>query len=810
MQALWQDLRYAVRSLAKTPGFTLVALLTLALGIGANSAIFSVVNGVLLRSLPYPDADRLVVLRETYGGDKTGSVSGPNFVDWHDRTRAFQSMAASRGGAVSLLGVGEPEEVAAALVSADFFTTLGISPILGRGFHPGEDQGQATVAVISEALWRERFGADRGIIGRSLNLSGRPYTVVGVAPSSLTYPGRSRIWLPYGYGLGRSAERGSHSYDVIARLAPPATVASAQAEMSTVTRALTEAYPDQMAGRGAIVIPMTEDTVGPVRPVLLLLSGAVLLVLLIACANVANLFLVRATTRQRELALRAALGAGRWRLTQQAVAEAVVLAAVGGALGLVLASWSVDALLAMGPRGVPRLSEITVDGRVLVFTLVVSMAVGMLFGLVPAMVADRQAPAAALQSEGRGASGGRQRTRFRSSLVVGQIALALVLLIGSALLIVSVRRLAGVDPGFRAEGAVAFEFNVPSAKYESVDAQRDFVGRVLERLGTIPGVSRAGSVFHLPLGNGQTSGDVSVEGEPPAAPGHERYADYRVVMGGYLEAMDIALRRGRAPRPEDVAGSRLIAVVNEAFVRDFLPGRDPIGQRITFGSATDKPEWREIVGVVADVHHLGLARPAVPEVYVSARQIDDDLWSVMVPSPISFVIRTTLPPGAIAPAIRAAVHDVDAQQPVSRLRPVGELITDAMARYRFSMLLLTVFGGLALCLSVVGVYGLMAYSVSQRTRELGIRLALGARETAVCGMVLRQGLVMAVAGILLGLAGAFALTRLLTAQLFEVSPTDPGVLAAMAATLAVVSLVACLIPAVRATRVDPMVALRSD
>ena len=810
MSHLWQDIRYALRSLLKSPAFTLVALLTLALGIGANSAIFSVVNGVLLRPLPYPDPDRLVVIRETYAGGLTGSVSGPNFVDWREQTHAFQHMAASRGITLSLLGVGEPEAIAAAMVSSDFFGTLGVSPILGRGLRPGEDQGQGPVAVIAEGLWRERFGADRGILGRSVNLSGRPYTIVGVAPASLTYPGRPRIWIPLSYGLGRSAIRESHSYDVIARLAPSATMATAQADVEAITRALAEAYPEAMAGRGATVIPMTEDTVGAVRPALLLLSGAVLLVLLIACANVANLFLVRASTRQRELALRAALGASRWRLARQALAESVLMAAAGGALGLLLASWSVQGLLALGPRGVPRLTEIGIDGRVLGFTLVVSVVVGIGFGLVPALVASAHAPGDALQSEGRGASGGRQRNRFRSGLVVAQIALALVLLVGSALLIVSVRRLAGVDPGFRPEGAVSFEFNVPSAKYLNADTQRAFIGRVLDRLEKIPGVSRAGSVFYLPLSNGQSSGDVSVQGEPPTAPGRERYAGYRIVMGEYLESMDIALRRGRSLDPHDAAGAGLVAVVNEAFAREFFPGRDPIGQRITFGDGLDDAQWREIVGVVADVRHAGLARPADPEVYVPAPQIDDDVWSVFVPSPISFVVRSSVPPGTIAAAIKDAVREVDAEQPISQLRPVGELITDAMARYRFSMLLLTIFGGLALCLSVVGVYGLMAYSVSQRTRELGIRLALGARAAEVCGMVLRQGLIMAVVGIALGLVGALALTRLLTTQLFGVSPTDPAVIATMAATLAVVSLIACLIPAVRATRVDPMVALRSE
>ena len=810
MHNLWQDVRHAVRSLIKTPAFTLVALLTLALGIGANSAIFSVVNGVLLRSLPYAEPERLVMVRETYAGGQTGSVSGPNFVDWRARAHAFQSMAASRGVGLSLLGAGEPEEIPAAMVSSDFFRTLGVTPILGRGLLPGEDQGQGTVAVISEGLWRERFGGDRGILGRSLDLSGKPYTIIGVAPAWLTYPGRTKIWLPLGFGLGRSNHRDSHSYDVVARLRPSATLEDAQAGLAAIARALAAEYPATNAGRGVALIAMTEDVVGAARPALVMLSGAVLLVLLIACANVANLFLIRATTRHRELALRAALGASRWRLIQQALAEAVLIAVAGGTLGLLLASWSIDGLLALGPRGVPRLAEITIDGRVLAFTLALSTLIGLVFGLVPALVAVRQAPAGALQSESRSASGGRPRSRFRALLVVTQIALALVLLVGSALLIVSVRRLAGVDPGFRPEGAVAFQFNVPTAKYADADAQRGFVNRVLDRLDHIPGVSRAGAVFFMPLGNGGVSGDVSIEGEPPAAPGHERYAGYRVVVGDYLGTMDIAVTRGRAPGAEDAAGKHLVATVNQAFARSFFPGRDPLGQRLTFGSATDEPEWREIVGVVADVHHDGLAEASDPEVYVPAAQLTPDFWSILTPTPLSFVVRTTLPLESVAAAIKAAVRDVDPEQPISRLRPVGELVSESMARYRFSMLLLTVFGGLALCLSVVGVYGLMAYSVSQRTRELGIRLALGARAVVVCGMVLRQGIVMAAAGILLGLAGALALTRLLTAQLFGVSPTDPVVITAMAAALAAVSLLACLIPAVRATRVDPMVALRSE
>jgi putative ABC transport system permease protein len=810
MTGLWQDIRYALRSLAKAPGFTAVTLFTLALGIGANSAIFSVVDGVLIRPLPYPEAERLAVVRETYGGGEVGTVSGANFLDWKARTHQFQLLAAWRGVAVTLLGAGEPEEMPAALVSADFFRTLGVEPILGRGLLPGEDQGQGTVVVIGETLWRTRFGADSGVLGRTLDLSGIPYTIIGVAPASLVYPGRSQLWLPLGFGVGRAADRDSHSYDVLGRLKPGATLSSAQEDMSAVARSLTSEYPATNTGRGAKVIAFTDDVVGSVRPALWLLLGAVGFVLLIACANVANLSLARASTRAREVAVRAALGAGRGRLIQQALTEAVVLAVAGGVLGLLVATWSVDALLALHPRGIPRLTDISVDARVLGFTLAVSLAVGLAFGLVPALAVTRHDPADSFRGEGRGTSVGRSGGRFRAGLVVAQIALALVLLAGAALLIVSVRRLAGVDPGFRPAGAASFQFSVPIAKYQTADAQRGFVTRVLDRLGEIPGASHVGAVYFLPLGDGNTTGDVSVEGDAPAAPGHERYAGYRVVMGEYLEGMGISLHRGRPLRKTDGAGARLVAVVNDAFVRSFFGGRDPLGQRVTFGSPTDEPEWREIVGVVGDVHHDGLSASARPEIYVPAQQLTPEFWTIFTSLPISFVVRSNLPAETLFPAIKVAVHDVDPEQAVSRLRPISELMTDAVARYRFSMLLLTVFGCLALCLAAVGVYGVMAYSVSQRTRELGIRLALGARAASVRHLVLRRGLGMAAVGIGLGLVGSLALTRLLASQLFSVSPTDPVIIAAAAATLAAVSVVACLVPAVRATKVDPIVALRSE
>ncbi len=469
-----------------------------------------------------------------------------------------------------------------------------------------------------------------------------------------------------------------------------------------------------------------------------------------------------------------------------------------------------DALLALKPRGIPRLSEISIDGRVLGFTLLVSIVVGLAFGLAPALVAAANDPAESFRGEGKGSSGSRRRSRFRAGLVVTQISLALVLLVGAALLIVSVRRLAGVDPGFKPEGAASFQFTIPSAKYEDATSQRGFVSRVLDNLETIPGVQRAGAVFFLPLGQGNSNGDVSVEGDPPSQPGHERYAGFRIVSGRYLETMGIALRRGRLLARDDIQGGRQVAVVNEAFARSFFGNRDPLGQRITFGSSTDEPSWMEVVGVVGDVHHAGLTSPAEPELYVPAEQLSPDFWTIFVQLPISFVVRSNLPIESLTRSVKAAVHEVDAEQPVSRVVPVGELVTDSVARYRFSMLLLTFFGGLALTLAAVGVYGVMAYTVSQRTRELGIRLALGARPGTVRGLVLRQGLTMAFFGIVLGLAGALALTRFLTAQLFGVSPTDPVVIGVVVGTLAAVSGLACMVPAIRATRVDPIEALRSE
>jgi putative ABC transport system permease protein len=810
MPDMLRDLRYALRSLLKSPGFALITVVTLALGIGANTAIFSVVNAVLLRPLPFREPDRLIVVRETYSGGTVGTVSGPNFRDWRDRSRSFESMTASRGVTLALVGEGEPEEVRGAQVSAEFFRVLGVDLLLGRGFAAGEDQGEPSVAVIGERIWRDRFGADPGVLNRTIRLSGREYSIVGVAPASLIYPGRREVWLPLGFGVGQASSRESHSYDVLARLKPGVDVEQARQDLAGVARALETEYPESNTGRSVVTVPLADDSTGAVRPALMLLTGAVALVLLIACANVANLFLARAVSRQRELAVRAALGAGRWRLARQVLAEAVALTTAGCLLGLLLAGWAVDLLIALAPAGIPRVQEIGMDGTVLVYTIVISTVVGIGFGVVPAWYVAGQDPADSFRGEGRGTSGSRRRSRLRAALVVAQVSLALVLLVGATLLIVTVRRLGAVDPGFRPEGVATFQLGLMGAKYPDANAQRGFVHRVLDRLELIPGVRHAGAVFYLPLGSGDVNGNISLEGSLPAGPGRELMAGYRLVAGDYLNTVGVSLVRGRLLGRSDGEGGAPAAVVNEALVRKYFGGENPIGRRITFGSPDSTAEWREIVGVVGNVRHLGLTTDPMPEIYVPIQQLAPDFWSIFAPIPISFVVRSGIEFSALAPEIRRAVREVDPEQPISGLREATELLSDAVARQRFSMLLLVLFGGLALTLAAIGVYGVMAYAVTQRTRELGIRLALGARTGSVRALVLRQGLGIALLGVVLGLGGALALGRLLTSLLYDVSPADPRVLGAAALTLSVVSALASLVPAIRATRVDPIDALRSE
>jgi putative ABC transport system permease protein len=810
MDNLRQDIRYALRSLVKAPGFTLVVLVTLALGIGANTAIFSVVNGVLLRPLPYQEPERIAVIRETYGDGQRGTVSGPNFKDWQSRNVTFERMAASRMRFMSVTGNGDPEEVATAFVTSDFFPLLGVPPATGRGFAPGEDEGEGSVIVLSDGFWRTRYGADAAVLGRTLVLSGKPYTIVGIAPPGLNLPNGTQVWVPAELGIDRAANRGSHSFDVIGRVKAGVSLKQAEADLAGVMRTLEREYPETNIGRSVALVPLAADTVGQVRPALYVLTGAVVLVLLIACANVANLFLARALTRQREIAVRSALGAGRWRIARQVLVEAVVLGGAGGIVGMLLAAWGIHVLLALQPRGIPRLEEISLDGATLAFTMLVSLVVGIGFGMFPALSLSGHDPAESFRGEGRGSSEGRRRIRFRGALVIAQVSLALVLLAGAALLVVTVQRLTAIEPGFEPDHAVAFQLPISTRKYPDQARHTAFIDRVLSGVAAVPEVRAAGAVFFLPLGAGDVNGDFSIEGGPPAEPGKEPYAGYRIVSGDFFGAMEVALRRGRLLGPDDRAGATPAAVVNETFAKRFLPGVDPLGRRVTFGDGTEDVMYREIVGVVADIRHNGLTLDPIPEIYVPYGQLSPDLWNVFNAIPLSVVARSDAPVESLAPLLRRAVREADPEQVVSRLRPVGELVSGSIARQRFSMLLLLVFAGLALTLAAVGVYGVLAYTVSQRTRELGIRLALGARAASVQALVLRQGLAMAAAGIVLGLVGAVSLGRLLAGVLYGVSAADPVVLTCAALTLAGASMLACLLPAMRASRVNPMDALRSE
>jgi putative ABC transport system permease protein len=805
-----RDLRHALRSLRHAPGFTAVAIVTLGLGIGANTAIFSVVHGVLLRPLPYHQPERLVVVRETYGDGHRGSSSGPNFIDWRARNRTFEQLSAYRIHMLTVSGDGDPEEITGAYVTSGFFRMLGVPLAAGRGFEPDEEDGEARTVVLSDGFWRTRFAADPAVVGRTVRLNARPYTVIGIAPPGFAFPARSQVWLPAELRVGRAANRDSHSLDVLGRLKPGVTLEAARADLGAISADLAREFPLSNTGRGVELTPLATDTLRAIRPALLLVAGAVALVLLIACANIANLFLARASGRQRELAVRAALGAGRWRIARQLLAESVVLAVLGGAAGVLLASWGVQTLLALRPRGIPRLDEIGIDVVTLGFTLMISLLVGIGFGLAPALTLSGRDPAAWLRGEGRGSSEGRARLRLRHALVVVQVSLALVLLVGASLLVVTVRRLTAIEPGFDPDRALVFDLPAMAARYPDQRRHTAFIQRVLESLAAIPKAEAVGAVFYLPLDRGAVSGDFVFEGASPPQPGRESYASYRLVSGDFFRALGIPIRRGRPLEPEDRAGAPLVAVVNETFARRFVGAGEPLGRRLTFGDGTEDAAWMEIVGVAADVRTQGLTTEPSPEIYAPFEQLSPDLWNVFTGSSLSVAVRSAGPPEALAPAVRAAVRQADPEQVVSNLRPAGDLISAALARQRFSMLLLLAFGGLALTLAGVGVYGVLAYTVSQRTRELGIRVALGAHAGAVRALVLRQGLGVVLIGVALGLAGALALGSLLRAVLYEVSPADPRVLAAAAAVLGGVAVIACLIPAVRATRVNPVEALRSE
>jgi len=811
MEAFWQDLKYGVRMLAKSPGFTAVAVIALALGIGANTAIFSVVNAVLIRSLPFKDSDRLVMVWEkNRPRNRDQNVISPaNYLDWRDQNSVFEQMSAVFDSRVNLTGVDDPEEIPTQLVEAHFFDLLGVNASIGRTFVAEEGvEGREKVVVLSQSLWKRRFGGDPALIGKTIKLSGQDYTVVGIAPpdfqfslkaSSLTGK-QAELWRPLVFSQ-RSRVRAGRFMSAVARIRPGVTLAEAQAEMDGIAANLEKQYVEFNTGWGVSLVPLRTQLVGAIRPALFVLLGAVAFVLLIACANVANLLLARAATRQREIAIRTALGAGRWRVIRQLLTEATVLAVLGGAFGLLLAMWGVDLLLALTPKDLLGLQGVGIDYRVLGFTFAVSVLTGVLFGLAPALEASRPNLNESLKEGGRGAVTGGRSHRLRDLFVVVEIALALVLLIGSGLMIRSFVRLQSVDPGFDAKNLLTVKLLLPASKYGEDPQCKAFFKQLTERVQALPGVRSVGTVSYLPIAGLGAATGFNIEGRPPLPPGQQLTGDVRVVDGGYFHTMGIPLLQGRTFDDRELTDESHVVVINETMARDYFPGEDPIGKRVTI-DMKDENVPSKIIGVVRDARYVGLDTAVRPMTYWP--------YPELVYSGMTLVVRTEGEPLALAEAVRREVLAIDNDQPIADVRTMEAWVSDSVSKARFSTMLLGIFAGVALLLAAVGIFGVMSYAVSERTHEIGLRMALGAQTSDVLALVVRQGMVLALIGVGIGLGAAFVLTRVLASLLYGVSATDPLTFAAIAVLLASVALLACYLPARRAAKVDPMVALRYE
>ncbi len=818
MGTLLQDLRYGWRMLAKNPGFTAVAVVTLALGIGANTAIFSVVNAVLLRPLPFAAPDRLVrVVSVRLPANAPDNASYPDFLDWRARNHVFESMAAFRTGDFTLTGQGNAAHLAGAAVSADLFRLLGVRPSLGRGFLPEEDKpGPANggnAVILSHRLWLQRFGADRNIVGRTIDLDSRSFTVVGVMPADFEFPIQAEpidLWTtialdiggPNG-GKGMADQRGAHYLDVIGRLKPNVSAAQAQAEMSTIFTALGKEYPNESAHRGVRIVPERDQLVGDVRPALLVLLGAVGCVLLIACANVANLMLARATTRQKEVAVRSALGASRGRVFRQLLTESVALSVLGSTAGLLLAVWGTNFLLRLIPEDVPRLTEVRLDGLVLAFTVVLSLLTGLLFGLAPAVQASKTTLTESLKEGGRGSTEGLHRNRVRSILVVTEFAAALVLLVGAGLLAQSFLRLEHVDPGFDPHHVLTFALSLPAARYSGA-RQVDFFQQVVAQVSRLPGVRSASAGGPLPLSRDEIDARFDIEGR--SVPESERpRTGYTWVEPGYFRTLGIPLLKGRDLTAADTLKSTPVVIINEALARRFFPNEDPIGKRIEPGIGNGYPKgppMREIVAVVGDVKQNSLEADSSPDVYVPLAQSPLDF--------MTFVVRTDVAPESIVGSVRNQLREMDKDLPMVNVKTLDQYLSQSVAQPQFNSLLVGLFATLALLLAAVGLYGVISYTATRRTHEIGIRMTLGAQRRDVLRLVVGQAFVLTLIGVGIGLLAAVALTRFLATLLYGVRPTDPVTFIGVSLLLGGVALFASYIPARRATKVDPMVALRHE
>jgi putative ABC transport system permease protein len=790
-----QDLRYGVRMLRKNPGFTFVAVLTLSLGIGANTAIFSVVNGVLLNALPYPQPEQLTMVWP----DTEGSASYPNFVEWRDRNHTFEGMAGMATRGFNLTDGGEPEEIRATRVSANFFQLMGVNPARGRGFTSEEDQpGRDGVVILSHGLWQRRFGGDPGILNQAISLNGIPNIVVGIMPPGFKFPEKTELWKPLAPNEGDRTSRGFLWFNVVGRLKPGVSRSAAQADLDVVAKQIaSQLGPPKnrfVAGYYVEVVPLLEHTVGSIRRNLMILFGVVLLVLLIACANVANLLLARAASRQREVAVRAALGAGRWRIVRQLLTENLLVAVLGGALGVLLAWLGLRLLPDLSPANIPRLENIRLDGRVLWFTFALSLLTGLIVGLAPALQTTQIELSRTLKEGGStGACGGRAQ-RIRGVFVVAEVALTLALLIGAGLLLRSFWRLQQVNPGFKTDHLLTLRLTLLRSKYPERQVA-PFFEQLQERLSALHGVEAVSAATDRPH-----SGAFTVENRPPNE--EELELPFSAVQPNYFQTMGIPLLKGRAFTVEDARGSPEVAIVNETFVNRYFLNEDPVGKRFTFGDAGPSAQWITIVGVVRDTRRRGLDQP-----------IRLESWMPHTQRPLSsmeVVLRTTGDPLALSRAVREAVWSLDRSLPIPSIQTMEQILSESVALRRLNMLLLGLFALVALMLTAVGIYGVMSYAVTQRTHEIGIRMALGARGADMLRMVVWQGMSLALIGVALGLAAALALTRVMEHLLFNVKANDPATFAGISLLLISVALLAAYLPARRATKVDPMVALRHE
>jgi putative ABC transport system permease protein len=804
MESLIQDLRYGMRTLSKNPGFTLVAVLALALGIGANTAIFSIVNAVLLRPLPYPDSERLVTLfnAERRFRSWQASINAADFVEWREQQSSFEGISIYTGGAFNLTGGSSPAYINAKTVSAEFFSVLGVQPLIGRGFLPEENQpGKGNVVVLCHALWQQHFNSDPQVAGKTVKLDGESYTVVGVMPEGFRFVDQWQPDIIVPLEITPNS-RGNFILKVIARLKPGVTLEQAQKEMQTTSERLEQARSGR-GGLGARLVPLRELTAVDNRLVLGVLFGAVGFVLLIACANLANLFLARSAVRKKEIAVRAAVGASRWRLVRQLLTESLILAMLGGLLGLLLAVWSVKALVALAPQSLPKVNEIGIDLWVLGFTFLVSLLTGALFGIAPALQSSKPDLVQTLKEGGRARISGFGRFSIRGALVIGEVAIALVLLAGAGLMLNSVVRLILVDRGFASKSVLVIGARLPDS-YRTNEHVAGFYDRALTRMRSLPGVAAAGAVDLLPLGPMMLQGDFSIEGRPPLP---EAMAVKPSVSPDYFRALGIPVIRGREFNDRDTTTANKVAIVSESLVRRYFEGEDLIGKRISiFNDGQRQPIWLEVVGVVGDVRQQSLSMEMQPGVYTPLSQARQ----LFLARNMNFVIRAYGDPMSMAASAQREIQQVDPDLPMISIRTMDQVVSSSISGERFNALLLGIFAALALVLAAVGIYGVMAFSVAQRTHEIGIRMALGAQVRDVLRLVIKQGMILVLIGVGVGLIAALALTRMMKSLLFEVSATDPTTLVVVTVALIVVALLACWIPARRATRVDPTTALRFE